>query len=392
MLLGDLYHKWYVFAIGGQRTTWRSCAYPMLDAMMSAMGKQELLVTLLCMGTWFGCSDQAKGRAGGSDSGNGGSDGSGGIGSDAGTSSDVLSASPVSTFLADYIKTNCELSVRCGGYPDQSNCERYTLYNKHSAQGMLDIDYSVSSGRTIFHPENAASCVDPLSSLSCSRTAAGQLDLSDQCKPVFQGTVADGDACVNDTECVSGSCSAAPCPTDGSCCQNRCIPSSSPPQPLGSACDWNCVAGAYCDQSSVPPTCRARLAVGQDCTSSDYCMAGLACVPFTGPRTCTAYVPNGQACSAGGALCDDPQGTCDPVGGTCIPLGKPGTACSDSSQCLAYASCVAGVCRTRPQEGEACDPDAGSDARCLVGGCVQGICTVGPAPQKPCTLSPDGGA
>ncbi len=367
----------------------------MLDAIVFDMGRQELLVALLCMWTSFACSDQAKGKAGGRDGGSsdgGGSGGGGSGGGDAGSRNDELSASPVSTFLADYIRINCELSVRCGGYPDQSACERYTLYNKHSAQGTLDIDYAVSSGRAIFHPESAASCLDSISSMSCSRTAAGQTNIGDQCKPVFQGTIADGDACVNNTECVSGSCSAAPCPTDGSCCQNRCTPSSAPPQPLGSTCDWNCVAGAYCDRSSVPGTCRVRLTVGQTCTSTDDCVAGLACVPDTGPRTCATYVPSGQACSASGALCDDPQSYCDPVGGTCIPLGKPGTACSDSSQCLSYASCVAGVCQKRPQEGEACNPDAGSDARCLVGSCLQGSCAVGPTPQKPCTLSLDGGA
>jgi hypothetical protein len=359
-----------------------------LDATMLDMGRQELLVTLLCVWTSLGCSHQAKGTAGSSDS---GSSADGGSGRDAGAGSDVLSASPVSTFLADYIRTTCELDVRCGGYPDQPTCENYMLYNRHYAQATLDIAYSVSSGRTAFHPENVATCLDSISSISCSRTAAGQLDLSDLCKPVIQGTIAPGDACVTNSECVSGSCSAAPCPTDGTCCQNRCT-GSAPAQPLGSSCDWTCVAGAYCDRSSVPGTCRARLAVGQACTSGDDCMAGLACAPYSGPRTCAAYVPNGQACSASGAMCDDPRSYCDPVGGTCIPLGKPGTACLDSSRCLTYASCVAGVCRTRPQEGEACDPDAGDAARCLVGSCVQGSCTVGPTPQKPCTLSLDGGA
>ena len=367
---------------------------------MLDMGRQELLVALLCMWTSFGCSGQGKGKAGGNDSGSSGdggsgggsgAGGSGGGGSDAGARSDVLSASPASTFLADYVRTYCELSVRCGGYPDQPTCESYMLYNKRYAQAMLDMDYSVSSGRTIFHPENVTSCLDPIPSMSCSRTAAGQLDISDQCKPVFQGTIASGDTCVTNSECVSGSCSAAPCPTDGTCCQNTCT-GSAPAQPLGSSCDGTCVAGAYCDQTSVPGTCRARLAVGQACTSVDDCMAGLVCVPYTGLRTCTAFVPNGQACSLSGAMCDDPQSHCDPVSGTCIPLGKPGDPCSGSSQCLTYASCVAGVCRTRPQEGEACDPDAGNDARCLIGSCVQGSCSVGPAPQKPCTLSLDGGA
>ena len=304
----------------------------------------------------------------------------------------MLSASPVSSFLADYIRTYCELSVRCGGHPDQSTCERYMMYNKRYAQATLDIDYAVSSGHTAFHSESAASCLDAIASMSCSRTKAGQVDIDGQCGPVFQGTIADGEACVTKTECASGSCSADPCPTDGTCCPNRCTASSAPPQPLGSAGDWNCVAGAYCDRSSVPGTCRPLLAIGQACTPSDYCAAGLACVPLTGARTCTAYVPNGQVCSASGAMCDDPQSTCDPVSGTCIPLGKPGAACLDSSQCLTYATCVASVCRTRPQEGEACEPDAGYAAGCLVGTCVQGRCTVGPTPQKPCALSLDAGA
>ena len=312
---------------------------------------------------------------------------------DAGTRIDTLPASGVSTFLAEYVGRYCEFSVRCGGHPDQPTCERYMLYNKRYAQGALNIDYSVSIGRTILHQEDEASCLDAISSMSCSRTSAGQVGIDDRCKPVFQGTVADGAECVINTECLSGSCSAAPCPTDGTCCRNRCTSSAPAPLPtMGSACDWSCVAGAYCDRSSVPSICRARLAVGQACTSSDYCEAGLACVPNNDPRTCMAYVLNGHTCSANGAMCDDPQSYCDTVSGICVALGRPGSACVNSSQCLPYATCVSGTCQMRPQEGEACVPDAGIEARCLVGTCFQGRCTVGPEPQQPCTLSVDGGA
>jgi hypothetical protein len=374
--------------------------YRMLRAKISGMGRQEFLLALLCIWTSFGCDDHAKGKVSGGDGGSSDGRGSGGVGDDvgggshdAGASGDAQSGSAVGAFLADYVRAECEENVRCGGFPDVLICERYMLYNERYAKGILDIDYAVSNGRTAFYPGYANSCLTPISSMPCTRTALSQVDVNAQCAPVLQGTLAAGAICFSNAECAGGgSCSADPCPTDGTCCQSRCTAPPSAPQPLGSACDWSCAAGAYCDRTNVPGTCRAQQPIGQACTSSGDCVAGSACVPDNGAGTCMAFVPDGQACTASGAMCDTLANYCDPVSGTCISRGKPGAACSESAQCLPYAICVAGVCQTRPNEGEACEADAGSNARCLVGTCVQGRCTVAAAPQKPCALSLDGGA
>ena len=338
------------------------------------MARAKLLVVLLCVSTASGCSNPVKnGDAG-----------------DSGASPDALVSSPVGVFFTELVKAECKLQTRCGSYPDATVCDRHLLYDKHAIQGMLDAEYAVSKGRTIFHPEATAACLDAYASLTCSSTAIAKHDPSVPCALVFVGTLAEGATCLSDTECPSGECNLVPCMTSGSCCMSQCT-GQSVRQPVGAACDWACVAEAYCDRSTAPATCRPRLAAGQTCQSIGDCLPGLACVPDSAPRTCMAFVPDGQACSSGGATCDNPRSFCDVVSGTCVPRGMPGDICSGAKPCVSFAICVAGVCQSLPIEGDSCVSDAGTTGRCLSGTCIDGRCAVAPAPEQPCAFSVDAG-
>jgi len=203
-------------------------------------------------------------------------------------------------------------------------------------------------------------------------------------------TMANGAACVHDSECESGICS------DHVCCNRRCIeecmacdlPGSEGqclPAPDGYFCpDFNkcdgmevCQGGVCtespdldCDDNRVCTidSCEPSIGCihepvpdGTSCSDNDIC---------NGVETCQSGV-----CRATGALdCDDGDpctfDSCHPVDGCQHTQAPDGTSCGDNNDCNGTEVCVSGVCQ--PGSGAVCDDgNPCTDDQCIPGtGCV----------------------
>src|SRR5436190_17712275 len=103
----------------------------------------------------------------------------------------------------------CDALVRCHLFSDTAFCPLYfgqtqTGFNTLSA-GVA----GVKAGRIHYDAAAARACIDALAAISCSALAAGNGPAPEACKQVFTGTVADGQPCVSDAECLTGGFCAA---------------------------------------------------------------------------------------------------------------------------------------------------------------------------------------
>jgi hypothetical protein len=67
---------------------------------------------------------------------------------------------------------------------------------------------SVDAGRVRFHPDDADECLDFFVGLDCAKywqATFGEIPQPRACDTAFVGTVADGDACTIDHECIGAS-------------------------------------------------------------------------------------------------------------------------------------------------------------------------------------------
>ena len=189
------------------------------------------------------------------------------------------------------------------------------------------------------------------------------------------------------------------CSGNGTCLQAGCVSACCPgvcsagttPIPIGGNCatlPGQCVSDAYCNGG----VCAAKLAAGMACTGADACQSPGNCVlgsPGSGIRTgvCTLPGDTGAACRSGDAspLCLRITDYCDTVTNVCVKRKAPGGSCATSDlECVPYARCVDGICKSRPIAGEACDPSLATG--CLGNlRCTAGVCAVAPATGVVCT-------
>lgn len=147
-------------------------------------------------------------------------------------------------------------------------------------------------------------------------------DEASDCKPKG-GTLTEGAACVDDTQCASGACQRA--------------------------------ENASCG------TCRASVAVGGDCTNG-HCVTGSVCVSSNGKATCVAekIAQAGESCSSENGVVRCASGlSCSFAGdkATCRAPGDTGAACSSRRDCKEGLACVSGKCAAAVAEGGACSLD-----------------------------------
>ena len=320
----------------------------------------------------------------------------------------------------------CDWEVRCGevGASEAPQGCSIAAPLALTLRGAVDVQTAIAAHRMIFHPDNAAECLDAVKHAPCDPAQAAD-DFLRSCHGVVTAGVATGGTCWGDDECVGGLCVApdcggvctafavpgGPCLATGGTPDVTCDPSvqfcgasatcerkgekgapctddvqclfdfvcvagkcGDPPrvQPAG-ACGTDqplCADGLYCDQTGA---CAPLLAVGQPCALPDACQGGLVC---TG-GVCTPWLDAGGACTDGGATaasgCPATQ-TCS--SGACTPApgakGGPLTRCATDPDCADGLECATGnFCYYVGGVNADCqaDRDCAQDLQCLSGAC-----------------------
>lgn len=226
---------------------------------------------------------------------------------------------------------------------DASKCK--ALYT-----GLLSqFEASVNSGKTKYDANAAGTCLNAIK----QSTQSCDLDTSSPaCDQVFQGTVPEGGACDNESECN------APAGASTDCDNGVCVVELR--GKVGDACKWTCTEegsstscsggsgtdtgarcytndGLYCDSDSGQ--CQAQIAVGgtgcgfddEACATGAYCQSD----------KCEAHKKVGEACTGfnqcvAGAYCDSAGS------GNCAAKKPAGADCTDFDEC--EGSCDAGKC------------------------------------------------
>jgi hypothetical protein len=288
-------------------------------------------------------------------------------------------------------QAQCETAVRCGEAPDLETCLASSFAERED--NLKTLTNAVNAGTVEYHGDLAADCLSAFGSFDCTFTGSQELieALDDACDATFEGTVAEGGACVINEECVgNGDCVTDPTCTMA-CCVGTCGPPETPPVlvEIGGDCAVNdCVAGAYCHDDFAAGTtiCAAEVASGGACEDFDACAAPNFCnFDFqTGMGTCQPLPDTGEACVVDGGLpCDHQDDYCNTTTMVCTRRGGAGAACTSSNECLDYTECDGTACIAQPVSGEACTdvgPSCLGDLECNAGTC-------GPPTDQPgCTI------
>jgi hypothetical protein len=221
---------------------------------------------------------------------------------------------------------------------------------------------SINAPGTGFTPAYASGCASAYRSVSCS----DMFKPIDACKTPA-GSLADGSACGEDSQCAGRACNrsvASPC---GACGKRG-------------AAGSDCTNGAKCEEGLVcagAGTCVLPAAAGSSCGDGEPCQVPLQC--FNG--TCIEGGGLGAACSDD-RQCDLLKGVhCDVPAGTCaeLKIANPGESCDEGiSLCGAGSQCKTGArptgtCESPVADGAPCSADGPScqePARCLAGVCT----------------------
>jgi hypothetical protein len=145
------------------------------------------------------------------------------------------------------------------------------LVERGAAFRVQDAVDAVANGNVRFHPEYADACVAAVNASSCAQWGPsfgiyGGTSPWEPCQNMVEGLVADGQACSNRFECVSGDCVSSICIARGS---------------LGDSCGtepyYLCKSGLGC--MGTPPTCQPQHASGEACTLASDCLARECDIP-----------------------------------------------------------------------------------------------------------------
>jgi hypothetical protein len=163
-----------------------------------------------------------------------------------------------------------------------------------------------------------ASDADCCSQLVCS---------SGYCHP-SPGSASDGQYCLANADCASGTCAGAAPPTPGACCTSG---------------GGSCTVGSYTSLCCSPATCNDAAATGT--------FVCAACLNWTNSGT---PAPGVAQCTRTDQCCSGQSLTCETSSGKCGKID--GTACSSAAECQSTANCS-----TRPgSTGAVCCPKFGS--------------------------------
>lgn len=274
-------------------------------------------VTLLILGGFLGCSS--------------------------GTSPGPGSSSPIplEDFPNVYADALCDNLASCctqSGYTYDANECKATVKGFVGLFGGL-----VDKGTVKYDASAAGACMSqvPAYAKGCLQGSLA----SAACDSVFVGTVPEGGACTQSSECVEPPGGGADCD------QGKCVPEKR--GVAGDACGWTCTEqgsstscsgtsgdsntrcftndGLYCESTSN--TCKQRIAIGgSGCDWEESCVDGAFCQS----QVCTAQKAVGEACvnedeCTSSAYCDQ----------TCLTKKPLGASCTDD---FADEECADGAC------------------------------------------------
>jgi hypothetical protein len=268
--------------------------------------------------------------------------------------------------IADYEQASkdafCTFYAACGLFPDKASCLGADLYDTLLAGYSPRIVEAVYAGRVRYNGTNVKACLDAIAARSCDRTEQTSRVSIPECFDVLSGTLASGEGCLLDEECISGQCSGN---DEESCSMGLCTGDAPPvrtPAAIGQPCSSlnGCVTGAYCD--TVTDTCLALEPLGTACTSDAECDYGLGCTGPFGARTCNTLPAIGQSCATD-SVCRDVGTYCDSGTQLCTQVGLAGATCTSTIACSQYYPCdfSMGQCNQGPALGESCS----SSQRCF---------------------------
>jgi hypothetical protein len=181
------------------------------------------------------------------------------------------SSVPFDDFNTELAKVSCERIFSCCDAAEKM--EQLGLFNPPpttveecttSIKTFLDVFFTrepIDGGRVAYDADKAGECFDALGDAGCSVDAV--LEKQSACEGILVGKVADGGQCRADAECAS--------------------------------------AGSWCDGGSTEAfgTCKARVAIGQQCTTTSECVAGSFCDSSGGTgAVCAATKGSGADCTS----------------------------------------------------------------------------------------------
>jgi len=239
----------------------------------------------------------------------------------------------------------------------------------------LELKSSVKGAGFQIKDAEAQTCKTGVDAAGCNTLLADGVPECD-----FRGTLADGAACANDSQCTSGAC-FVDAKTDCGKCGARAAE--------GADCtSAKCQRGLTCTDAKK---CAKRVAEGGTCDGGNPCEVALSCID----GKCGKGLAKGAACkngqnvtpcdSASGLYCKPPSATTPDGTCTAVTLVSAGQACGLSVQPIDYAACeksqcvgasgtTKGTCQAYLADGAACDaskaPDCQFPAKCRNGKCA----------------------
>jgi len=304
------------------------------------------------------------------------------------------------------VDATCEMVRTCGGPVEEllfrgNGCEA-DLARRYNDFATVPLTASLAEGRIIYHGEKAFGCLNALGR-DCRTFAMGKDHL--ECVEAIEGTIALGESCNNDFECVGvgsacridlacpGTCVqrldvGAPCEIDDQCrttlsceggvCSDH-VPDGEPCLPGEDQCRFSAVCT---DLGSGVNLCRPisdlfGATEGEPCGEVvlQYCELGLGCTTEPSDRRCVPKVPSGEACAPAYPDLCPAQEYCDPSTLRCtlLPVNlAPCLMLDGEPRCGSGSECdrTSGTCVTWKDVGEACTVDA----ECSFGLCPAGRC------------------
>ena len=279
-------------------------------------------------------------------------------------------------FRAQLAARWCARQIRCGevGGSDAPSLCGVPAPLLLTVRGAVDVPVAIASHRMMFHPDNAAECLDAVKSAPCDATQAAA-DFYRHCHGVVTGAVANGGTCWGDDECLGGVCVAPDC-------GGTCTPYASP----GDACvPTGGTPAMTCDPSvhycAADGTCQHLGQKGAACAGDGECIFDYACV--AGKCSDPPRLHPGDVCGTNLPPCADGQ-YCDETG-VCAPLLAAGEPCVRLDACKPGLACAGGTCATWLDAGAMCDANAvntGTATGCpATETCTDGACVTGGNPK-----------